>query len=218
MSQADPSLQAADGAADGAGGAGDAANGNTAAVTTSAAKQNAADATATATAVTAADTVVSISTVYIYQRTTTDSLYWVQTADAGGNDNSGGAAAGGSGGFATIEEAAQLSSDVDLGDCSHIAIGFAAGINNRKETAFTPADPDEFPQAEAQNINIVTNALCNGLVNNCGLKAGDEGVTVCEDAKAQIAQLGADERILGSAADQWNALCVPATYKLVLHG
>lgn len=39
----------------------------------------------------------------------------------------------------------------------------AAGINNRKESAFINANRQQFPQGEAQNPNIITRAACDQL-------------------------------------------------------
>lgn len=48
-------------------------------------------------------------------------------------------------------------SDALLGDA------VAAGINGRKETAYVNANTGEYPQAEAQNPNIIANADCDIL-------------------------------------------------------
>ncbi|KAL7005262.1 hypothetical protein EMMF5_005235 [Cystobasidiomycetes sp. EMM_F5] len=85
-------------------------------------------------------------------------------------------AAGGAG-VDSIAAAGKLSANIDLGKCPHIAMGFAKGIEGRKETAFIPA------------------------VNNCGLKNGDAGHIACLAAKASVANGSKD----GSTADMWNA-------------
>ena len=46
---------------------------------------------------------------------------------------------------------------------SHRSDLVAAGINGRRETAYVNADKNEYPQAEAQNPNIIANADCDIL-------------------------------------------------------
>lgn len=57
-------------------------------------------------------------------------------------------------------------------------------------------------QQDALNPNIITNAICNNLINNCGLKQGDAGEMACLSAKAVVAGLGTRD---ASTAAAWNA-------------
>lgn len=56
-------------------------------------------------------------------------------------------------------------------------------------------------QQEALNPNIITNRICDDLVNICG--ANDAAISTCLDAEAQILALGTRDQ---STADAWNAL------------
>ena len=76
---------------------------------------------------------------------------------------------------------------------------------NRKATegTFLPTDPVVAKgQQDALNPNIITNAICNNLINNCGVKQGDAGETACLSAKAVVAGLGTRD---ASTAAAWNA-------------
>lgn len=44
----------------------------------------------------------------------------------------------------------------DFGSCSTPEIKFGVGLDNRKETAFEPADKNSFDHGSAQNIDIIT--------------------------------------------------------------
>ena len=82
---------------------------------------------------------------------------------------------------------------------------FVLGRPGRKATegTFLPTDPQVAKgQGDALNPNIITNAICNNLVNNCGLKREDAGVKTCEAAKAKVAALGTKD---ASTAAAFNA-------------
>lgn len=49
----------------------------------------------------------------------------------------------------------------DFGSCSIPEIDFAAGFDGRKETAFQPKDLASFNHGSAQNIDIITRAICD---------------------------------------------------------
>jgi len=70
------------------------------------------------------------------------------------------------------------------------------------EGTFLPTDPTVAKgQQDALNPNIITNAICNNLINDCGVTKGSAGETACLAAKAQIAALGTKD---ASTATAWN--------------
>jgi len=109
---------------------------------------------------------------------------------------------GSAGGAFSIEAAAALTSNIDLGSCPHIALAFGEGIEGRKETSFIPAELGEFNHGSAQNPNIITQFMCDNLVNQCGLNANSPGVATCAEAEAAVA---ADGGRSGAVADLWNS-------------
>jgi hypothetical protein len=97
-------------------------------------------------------------------------------------------------------------SSSDFGTCSP-AMDFQLGRAqfNRKATegTFLPTDPVVAKgQQDALNPNIITNAICNNLINSCGVAKDSAGETACLAAKAQIAALGTRD---ASTAAAWNA-------------
>lgn len=95
-----------------------------------------------------------------------------------------------------------LSAAVDFGKCTP-TITFQGGEGNRPATEFTfqIADPvARGGQGEALNPNIITNALCNQLINVCGANAAAQ--SACLDAKAKVAAAGTRNK---STADLFNA-------------
>jgi len=97
-------------------------------------------------------------------------------------------------------------SSSDFGTCSP-AMDFQLGRAqfNRKATegTFLPTDPVVAKgQSDALNPNIITNAICNNLINNCGVTKDSAGETACLAAKAQILALGTRD---ASTAAAWNA-------------
>ncbi|KAE9371948.1 hypothetical protein N431DRAFT_466242 [Stipitochalara longipes BDJ] len=99
-----------------------------------------------------------------------------------------------------------VSASTSFGTCSPaMDFQFGRAAFNRKATegTFLPTDPVVAKgQGDALNPNIITNAICNNLINNCGLKQGDAGETACLAAKAMIASLGTKD---ASTAAAWNA-------------
>jgi hypothetical protein len=95
-----------------------------------------------------------------------------------------------------------LGAAVDFGKCTP-TITFQGGEGNRPATEFTfqIADPvARGGQGEALNPNIITNALCNQLINVCGANAAAQ--TACLDGKAKVAAAGTRNK---STADLFNA-------------
>lgn len=92
---------------------------------------------------------------------------------------------------------------LDFGLCQP-TMARVGGLNGRPADEFTfiPQDPLVAEgQQEALNPDIITNRICDQLINVC--EASDEAVAACEDAQAQIGALGTRDQ---STADAWNAL------------
>lgn len=91
-----------------------------------------------------------------------------------------------------------------FGTCNP-AISFQFGRAGRKATegTFEPVDPQLAKgQQDALNPNIITNAVCNGLINVCGVAKGSAGETACLAAKATVAGLDTKD---ASTADAFNS-------------
>jgi len=91
----------------------------------------------------------------------------------------------------------------EFGGCSP-AMDFKLGRPGRKATqgTFLPTDPKVAKgQGDALNPNIITNAICNNLINFCGLKKGSPGEVKCLAAKDTIKALGTKD---ASTAAAWN--------------
>ncbi|EJD06901.1 uncharacterized protein FOMMEDRAFT_17361 [Fomitiporia mediterranea MF3/22] len=88
----------------------------------------------------------------------------------------------------------------DFGSCSVPQIEFGTGFDNRKETSFEPVDKTSFNHGSAQNIDIITQFICDTLTNSCGADqtAKDTCKTAQAAADAQTAKTGAQ-------ADAFNA-------------
>lgn len=102
---------------------------------------------------------------------------------------------------AAEQPAATAVGDADFGSCSVPQIEFGAGFGGRTETAFQPVDSDSFTQGSAQNIDIITRAICDQLVNTCD--ANQAALDLCETAKAAAS---AAEVKTGAQADAFNAV------------
>lgn len=105
------------------------------------------------------------------------------------------------------EVPATSSSNLDFGSCTNPSIEFGPAFNGRalREFTFKPVDQTQFAQGEALNGNIVTNAVCNILKNNC--KASDAANTACEAGKAAFAAAFSATGSIsekGAAADAFN--------------
>ncbi|KAG9258246.1 uncharacterized protein F5Z01DRAFT_326593 [Emericellopsis atlantica] len=106
-------------------------------------------------------------------------------ADTGNNNNDGQAAG------------------LDFGVCQP-TMAFIGGLNGRPADEFTFIPQDALVaegQQEALNPNIITNRICDQLVNVCD--ANDAAIAACKDAQAEIESLGTRDQ---STADTWNAL------------
>ena len=84
--------------------------------------------------------------------------------------------------LAAREPASASSSIGDFGSCSVPQITFATGLDGRKETAFEPTDLKSYNHGSAQNIDIITQFVCDTLVNTCG--ADETAQQTCAQAKA----------------------------------
>lgn len=89
----------------------------------------------------------------------------------------------------------------NFGSCSVPEIQFGAGFDGRRETSFEPVDKVSYNHGSAQNIGIITQFMCDQLVNTC--KADDTAKSTC--AKAKLAA-GAAPPKTGKQADAFNAV------------
>jgi len=92
----------------------------------------------------------------------------------------------------------------EFGTCNP-AMSFALGRPGRKATegTFLPVDPTIAKgQEDALNPNIITNAICNQLINVCGVAKGSAGETACLAAKATVAALTTKD---ATTADAFNS-------------
>jgi uncharacterized protein with GYD domain len=111
---------------------------------------------------------------------------------------------GGTTSATTTASAAASSSSSGIGNfgsCSVPKVEFAAGFDGRKETSFQPADKTSYNHGSAQNIGIITQFICDTLVNTC--KADQTAKNTCSTAKA-----AADSKTAktGAQADAFNAV------------
>jgi len=89
----------------------------------------------------------------------------------------------------------------DFGTCSTPEVEGGLGFDGRTEFSFQPVDKTSFDHSSAQNIEIITQFICDTLVNTCGLANGDASVTLCRNTQAAV---GAGKND-GSLADKFNA-------------
>lgn len=89
----------------------------------------------------------------------------------------------------------------NFGSCSVPQIEFGAGFDGRRETAFQPVDKVSYNHGSAQNIGVITQFMCDQLVNTCGADATAK--STC--AKAKTAADGAPPKT-GQQADAFNAV------------
>lgn len=101
----------------------------------------------------------------------------------------------------TTAPAAGNVGDADFGSCSVPQIEFAAGFDNRRETSFQPVDANSFSQGSAQNVNIITRAICDTLVNTCDANQAAQDLCATAQAAAAAAAVGT-----GAQADAFNAV------------
>ncbi|KAE9378969.1 hypothetical protein N431DRAFT_460284 [Stipitochalara longipes BDJ] len=104
----------------------------------------------------------------------------------------------------SVPRAAANASASEFGSCNP-AISFELGRPGRKATegTFLPVDPTVAKgQEDALNPNIITNAVCNNLINDCGVAKGSAGETACLAAKATVAALGTKDATTADAFNQ----------------
>ncbi|PPQ67480.1 hypothetical protein CVT25_006021, partial [Psilocybe cyanescens] len=89
----------------------------------------------------------------------------------------------------------------NFGKCTVPEIEFAAGFDNRKETSFQPSDKASFNHGSAQNIDIITRAICDTLTNSCGADATAKATCATASTAASSAAKGS-----GTQADAFNAV------------
>ncbi|KAF7507508.1 hypothetical protein GJ744_010439 [Endocarpon pusillum] len=81
------------------------------------------------------------------------------------------AAAGGQNGTAATTQtgaAAAAPAGLDFGFCPNAGIVFGPGFDGRKEDSFQPADTTQFTHGSAQNIDIITDFMCDRFGDRCG--------------------------------------------------
>ncbi|KAI9057273.1 hypothetical protein FKP32DRAFT_1584187 [Trametes sanguinea] len=91
----------------------------------------------------------------------------------------------------------------DFGSCSIPQIEFGVGFDGRKETSFQPVDKTSYNHGSAQNIDIITQFICDTLTNSCGADATAKAT--CASAKAAADTVTAKT---GGQADAFNAFGV----------
>ena len=89
----------------------------------------------------------------------------------------------------------------DFGSCTVPQIEFGQGFDNRKETAFQPVDKASYNHESAQNMDIISQFICDTLTNSCG--ADDTAKATCQSAIAASKQA---EAKTGGQADAFNAV------------
>ena len=89
----------------------------------------------------------------------------------------------------------------DFGSCTVPQIEFGTGFDNRKETSFQPVDQTSFNHGSAQNIDIITQFICDTLTNSCG--ADQTAKDTCAKATAAADTVTAKT---GGQADAFNAV------------
>ncbi|KFY14952.1 hypothetical protein V492_02313 [Pseudogymnoascus sp. VKM F-4246] len=172
-----------------------------------------ANAAATTAAAAAADTAAAAcppATTFVTVTMGANAAADTAAADAGnnGNDNANNNANNGNNANNNADAAgnggAQASAGgFDFGTCTP-TMEFVGGLGGRPATEFTFQATDAVVakgQQEALNPNIITNRICDQLLNVCN--AGESGKTACADAKAQIEALGTRD---ASTAAEWNSL------------
>ncbi|KAF8349140.1 hypothetical protein F5887DRAFT_949554 [Amanita rubescens] len=89
----------------------------------------------------------------------------------------------------------------NFGSCSVPQINFGVGFDNRKETSYLPVDQQSYNHGSAQNIDVITQFICDSLTNTCD--ADQLAKDTCTKAKvaADTATKGT-----GAQADKFNAV------------
>ncbi|THH20735.1 hypothetical protein EW146_g688 [Bondarzewia mesenterica] len=122
------------------------------------------------------------------------------SASSAGSASSGSASAAATTTIAAAASTASASNIGSFGSCSVPQIKFGVGFDNRKETSFEPVDQTSYNHGSAQNIDIITQFICDTLTNSCGADANAKATcaTATAASKAQTAETGAQ-------ADAFNA-------------
>ncbi|KAF9474235.1 hypothetical protein BDN70DRAFT_885017 [Pholiota conissans] len=102
---------------------------------------------------------------------------------------------------ATATSAVSNVGTADFGSCTVPEIEFGVGFDNRKETSFQPTDKQSFNHGSAQNIDIITQFICDTLTNSC--KANQDAKTLCASAQKAADALPPKT---GAQADAFNAV------------
>lgn len=85
--------------------------------------------------------------------------------------------------------------------CSVPEIEFGDGFDGRKETSFRAIDRESYPHGSAQNIGVITQFICDSLINTC--KADQTAKNTCFKAKATA---DTAPQKTGAQADAFNAV------------
>ncbi|KAL5504197.1 hypothetical protein ACEPAH_8271 [Sanghuangporus vaninii] len=102
---------------------------------------------------------------------------------------------------AAVPTSTAAASDIgDFGSCSVPEIEFGTGFDGRKETSFEPVDKASFNHGSAQNVNIITQFICDSLTNTCGADQTAKDTCATAQAAASAAATGT-----GAQADAFNA-------------
>ncbi|KDQ62386.1 hypothetical protein JAAARDRAFT_30290 [Jaapia argillacea MUCL 33604] len=88
-----------------------------------------------------------------------------------------------------------------FGKCTVPQIEFGVGFDGRKETSFQPVDKTSYNHGSAQNIQIITQFICDQVQTGCGGDATAEATCL----KAQTAALAVTAKT-GGQADAFNAV------------
>ncbi|RYP75824.1 hypothetical protein DL770_007341 [Monosporascus sp. CRB-9-2] len=100
---------------------------------------------------------------------------------------------------AGAEAGAEASGAADFGACDPtIDFQFGRAGRGEDEGTFLPVDPLVAEgQQDALNPNIITNRVCDQLVNVC--EANEAAIALCEQAQAQVEALGTKDETTAAA-------------------
>ncbi|KAF5327607.1 hypothetical protein D9619_004807 [Psilocybe cf. subviscida] len=122
------------------------------------------------------------------------------SAPASGNTNNDNTNNGGNTGNGDANTGNDNGGIGNFGKCTVPEIEFAAGFDNRRETSFQPTDKTSFPHSSAQNIDIITQFICDTLTNTCA--ADQTAKNTCQTARSAAS---AAAKGTGAQADAFNA-------------
>ncbi|KAF8071900.1 hypothetical protein FPV67DRAFT_1483096, partial [Lyophyllum atratum] len=89
----------------------------------------------------------------------------------------------------------------NFGKCSIPQIEFGAGFDGRRETSFQPTDKASFNHGSAQDIAIITRAICDTLTNTCAADATAKATCAAATSAASAAPVNT-----GAQADAFNGV------------